>query len=118
MVIAMMLPTTLPLLTMVLRRGVGWYAALLLVGYCISWLCFGGLIYGRPWTFQHLPGMLMFTNSASSFGAMLGLGALMLAETVSPWGRRLVLPIGLALLVWGAVLMLGAPATPVHLHHH
>ena len=33
------------------------------------------------------------------------------------WGRRLSLPLGVALLAWGAlVLLLGAPAEHAHMH--
>jgi len=51
-------------------------------------------------------------------GWMVALGIVMLAEKRLPWGRGLVVPIGVALLVWGSVLLLGSPPYVSHLHHH
>ncbi len=62
--------------------------------------------------------LLMFASGASNMGGMFALGIVMLAEKRLPWGRRLVVPIGVALLVWSSVLLLGTPPYVSHLHHH
>jgi predicted metal-binding membrane protein len=49
--------------------------------------------------------LLMFAVGVGSLGWMLALGAVMAAEKNLPWGRRLTAPIGLALLMWGGVLI-------------
>ncbi len=49
--------------------------------------------------------LLMFVVGVGNFGWMLVLGAVMAAEKNLPWGRRLSAPLGLALLYWGAVLV-------------
>jgi Predicted metal-binding integral membrane protein (DUF2182) len=56
--------------------------------------------------------LLMFASGASNMGWMVALGIVMLAEKRLGWGRRLVVPIGAALLVWGSVLLLGTRLTP------
>jgi len=59
--------------------------------------------------------LLMFAVGAGSLGWMLVLGAVMAAEKNLPQGRRLSAPLGVTLLLWGAVLLLaGAPAAHVH----
>jgi predicted metal-binding membrane protein len=61
--------------------------------------------------------LLMFAVGAGSLGWMLLLGVVMAIEKNLPWGRRLSLPLGVALLVWGAlVLLFGAPAEHAHIH--
>jgi predicted metal-binding membrane protein len=62
--------------------------------------------------------LLMFASGASNLGWMVALGIVMLAEKRLAWGRRLVVPIGAALLLWGGVLLLGVPPFVSHLRHH
>jgi predicted metal-binding membrane protein len=62
--------------------------------------------------------LLMFASGASNMGWMVALSIVMLAEKRLPWGQRLVVPIGVALLLWGSVLLLGTPPDASHLHHH
>ena len=62
--------------------------------------------------------LLMFATGASNMGWMVALSMVMLAEKRLAWGRRLVVPIGVALLLWGSVLLLGTPPDAGHLHHH
>jgi predicted metal-binding membrane protein len=50
--------------------------------------------------------LLMFAVGVGSLGWMLALSAVMAAEKNLSWGRRLSAPLGVALLFWGAVLML------------
>jgi predicted metal-binding membrane protein len=52
--------------------------------------------------------LLMFASGGSNLGSMFGLGAVMLAEKRLPWGRRLIMPIGMALLAWGSLVLLWA----------
>jgi len=51
--------------------------------------------------------LLMFAVGAGSLGWMLVLAALMAMEKNMPWGRRLSAPLGVALLAWAAVLVVG-----------
>ena len=64
--------------------------------------------------------LLMFALGHSRLDWMLALGALMAAERLSPWGRRLALLAGLALIAWAAVWLLAAlgagPALAAHTH--
>jgi len=62
--------------------------------------------------------LLMFASGASNMGWMFALGIVMLAEKQLTWGRRLVVPIGVALLVWGSLLLLGTSPDVSYLHHH
>ncbi|HKZ70531.1 MAG TPA: DUF2182 domain-containing protein [Anaerolineales bacterium] len=50
--------------------------------------------------------LLMFAIGAGSLGWMLVLGAVMAVEKNMPWGRRISKPLGVALVVWGAVYFL------------
>jgi predicted metal-binding membrane protein len=50
--------------------------------------------------------LLMFVVGVGNLGWMLVLGAVMAAEKNLPWGRRLSAPLGLALLYWGASLLI------------
>jgi predicted metal-binding membrane protein len=51
--------------------------------------------------------LLMFAVGIGNVGWMLVLGALMAIEKNMPWGRKLSAPIGVALLCWGALVLLG-----------
>lgn len=53
--------------------------------------------------------LLMFALGGVNLGWMLALGAVMLAERSLPWGRRLTLPIGLALIACAMGLMWRMP---------
>jgi len=48
--------------------------------------------------------LLMFGVGVGNLGWMLALGAVMAIEKNLPWGRKLSAPLGVALLVWGAVI--------------
>lgn len=50
--------------------------------------------------------LLMFGVGVGNVGWMLVLGAVMAVEKNIPWGRKLSAPLGLILLVWGAVIFL------------
>jgi predicted metal-binding membrane protein len=43
---------------------------------------------------------------------MLVLGAVMAVEKNMPWGRRLSVPLGVFLLGWGLIVLLGAARAP------
>lgn len=58
---------------------------------------------GCCWTLM----LLMFAMGGANLGWMLGLGAVMAAERVSPWGRRLTAPLGVALVAWAVLLWAG-----------
>jgi predicted metal-binding membrane protein len=61
---------------------------------------------------------VMFAVGSGGLVWMLGLTAVMVAEKNAPWGRRLVAPLGVALLV-AAVLLVGlAVAAPAPMPHH
>lgn len=63
--------------------------------------------------------LLMFAVGAGSLGWMLVLGAVMAVEKNVSWGRRLVAPLGLALIACGVIaLAFGAPAEHAHTHLH
>ena len=47
-----------------------------------------------------------------------GLGVVMAVEKWLPWGRRLAVPLGVALLIWAALLLLGGMDPAAHSHHH
>jgi predicted metal-binding membrane protein len=49
---------------------------------------------------------LMFAVGTGSVGWMLLIGAVMAIEKNSPWGRKLSAPLGIALLTWGALIVL------------
>jgi predicted metal-binding membrane protein len=50
--------------------------------------------------------LLMFGVGVGNIGWMLALGVVMAIEKNMPWGRKLSAPLGLALLGWGAVILL------------
>lgn len=50
--------------------------------------------------------LLMFGVGVGNVGWMLVLGAVMAVEKNMPWGRKLSAPLGLILLVWGALITL------------
>jgi predicted metal-binding membrane protein len=50
--------------------------------------------------------LLMFAVGTGNVGWMLLLGAVMAIEKNIPWGRRLSVPLGIALLAWGALIVL------------
>jgi len=54
--------------------------------------------------------LLMFAFACGNVGWMLGLGAVMALEKNAPWGRRMTLPLGVALLVAAAAVGLAAGA--------
>jgi predicted metal-binding membrane protein len=59
---------------------------------------------GCCWTLM----LLMFPLGAGNLGWMLLLGAVMAAEKNLPWGRALARPVGIALLLLGAVVVVRA----------
>jgi predicted metal-binding membrane protein len=59
--------------------------------------------------------VVMFAVGAGNLGWMLLLGAAMAVEKNLAWGRRLAAPLGVGLLGWGLVLLLGDPAAHPHL---
>lgn len=58
---------------------------------------------GCCWTLM----LLMFALGGANLGWMLALGAVMAVERVSPWGRWLTAPLGVALIVWALLLWVG-----------
>jgi len=138
MVVAMMLPTSLPLVTLFQtmtrgRRGQARLIALLLGGYLTAWTLFGIGVYGADWALHQAMAqshwlahglfcvgccwalmLLMFAVGAGSLGWMLVLGAVMAVEKNLPWGRRIGKPLGAALLVLGVGLLLAGG--PAHVH--
>lgn len=58
---------------------------------------------GCCWTLM----LLMFALGGANLGWMLGLGAVMAVERVSPWGRWLTAPLGVALMAWALLLWRG-----------
>lgn len=50
--------------------------------------------------------LLMFAVGTGSVGWMLALGAVMAVEKNMPWGRKLSAPLGVALLIWSALIAL------------
>jgi predicted metal-binding membrane protein len=58
---------------------------------------------GCCWTLM----LLMFALGGANLGWMLALGAVMAVERVSPWGRRLTAPLGVALMAWASLLWAG-----------
>jgi predicted metal-binding membrane protein len=60
--------------------------------------------------------LLMFVVGVGSLGWMLMLSVMMAIEKNVPWGRRLSLPLGVALLAWGALVLLSSvPTVQAHL---
>ncbi|MCC6456921.1 MAG: DUF2182 domain-containing protein [Caldilineaceae bacterium] len=58
---------------------------------------------GCCWTLM----LLMFALGGANLGWMMALGALMAVERVSPWGRWLTAPLGVALMAWAVLLWIG-----------
>jgi predicted metal-binding membrane protein len=50
--------------------------------------------------------LLMFGIGVGNIGWMLAFGAVMAVEKNMPWGRKLSLPLGLALLGWGSFILM------------
>lgn len=48
--------------------------------------------------------LLMFAVGTGNVGWMLALGAVMAVEKNMPWGRKLTVPLGIALLAWGVLI--------------
>lgn len=48
--------------------------------------------------------LLMFSIGTGNLGWMLGLGAIMALEKNMSWGRKLRVPLGIALLAWGGLI--------------
>lgn len=66
---------------------------------------------GCCWTLM----LLMFAVGVGNIGWMMVLGAVMAVEKNMPWGRQLSAPLGVVLVVAGAVLLLlGGPAACAH----
>jgi predicted metal-binding membrane protein len=78
------------------RRGVGG-------GWRLG-LRHGASCLGCCWALM----LLMFGTGVGSLAWMLGLTAVMVIEKTSRWGARMVLPLGVALLVAGAVVSVPA----------
>ena len=57
--------------------------------------------------------LLMFGVGAGNIGWMLVLGSVMALEKNMPWGRRLSKPLGVTLIVSGAIVTLGYGSLPV-----
>ena len=69
----------------------------------------GAFCVGCCWALM----LLMFTVGTGNLGWMLALGARMAIEKNAPWGRRIGAPLGVALLLWGAAVVLNhAEALP------
>lgn len=64
---------------------------------------------GCCWTLM----LLMFAVGGVNLGWMLALGAVMAAEKSAPWGRRLVTPVGVMLILFAIALAMGAVGGPL-----
>lgn len=62
----------------------------------------GAFCVGCCWALM----FLMFAVGTGNVGWMLVLGALMAVEKNLPWGRKLSVPLGIALLAWGILIVL------------
>ena len=62
----------------------------------------GAFCVGCCWALM----FLMFAVGTGNVGWMLALGAVMAVEKNMRWGRRLSAPLGIALLAWGALIIL------------
>lgn len=69
--------------------------------------------------------LVMFATGVADLAWMLGLTAIMVAEKVTSWGRRLVVPVGIVLLATAAVFAFGdlgwlwaSEMHQMHGHHH
>ena len=78
------------------RRGATRTQAFLLGGY------HGAFCVGCCWALM----LLMFAVGTGNVGWMLVLGAVMAIEKNMPWGRKLSIPLGAALIVWSALIAL------------
>src|SRR5438034_755216 len=111
MTVAMMLPTSLPLITM-FARVVGrrpdhvLLSGLLIAGYIAIWTVFGAAVHTADRAVH---------AAASDVGWMMLLGGVMAVEKNMPWGRQLSLPLGVVLVFAGiGLLLLGGPADCAH----
>jgi predicted metal-binding membrane protein len=59
--------------------------------------------------------LVMFAVGIGSIAGMAGLTGVMTIEKAFPWGRRLVPIVGVALIVWGAVLAVAPTSLPTPL---
>lgn len=78
------------------RRGATRTQAFLLGGY------HGAFCVGCCWALM----LLMFAVGTGNVGWMLVLGAVMAIEKNMPWGRKLSIPLGAALIVWSVLIAL------------
>lgn len=60
--------------------------------------------------------LIMFATGVADLVWMLGLTAVMVAEKTARWGRRLVRPVGVVLLLAGIAVALAGTGPPAHLH--
>lgn len=56
--------------------------------------------------------LLMFAVGGVHLGWMLALAAVMFVEKAVGWGRRVTVPVGVALALWGLAVLLRAPGVP------
>ena len=63
----------------------------------------GAFCVGCCWALM----LLMFAVGTGNLGWMLLLGGVMAIEKNAPWGRKFSAPLGVALLVWGSLIVLG-----------
>lgn len=81
----------------------------LLAGLRHGWCC-----VGCCWALM----LLMFVAGTHSLGWMVGLSAVMTVEKWAPRGWLFAVPLGVTLLIWGALLVLGGFAPVVQPHRH
>lgn len=62
--------------------------------------------------------LLMFASGAGNVAWMAGLALVMLVEKWLPRGQRLLVPIGIVLVVWGSLTLLGILPHGTQHHHH
>ena len=60
--------------------------------------------------------LLMFVVGVGNLGWMLALGTVMAIEKNMPWGKKISVPLGIALVGWSLVLVATAAHTAQHLH--
>lgn len=62
----------------------------------------GAFCVGCCWALM----LLMFAIGTGNVGWMLALGAVMAVEKNTPWGRKVSAPLGVALVMWGMLIVL------------